>query len=195
MIKSTKAVILGLVMAIGLAGCSATSSSQTSVSLSVKTEDGEKGYSMKAENNNGEVKIEETVVTETANETATEAATEKATDDDTPEYVVSQAEWVEDLLCEKWDTETEKHRVTYEDTTIYIQVWGIGTTTADDIDEEDFRNEIIPSWQESIAGWQEAWQEEGSDIAHICFQYASDNEDDVFFTLEDGEITYFVFDN
>lgn len=185
MVKTTKALILSLVLAFGLAGCSSQSTSQTSVSLSVKTDDGEKNYSMKAENNNGGVKVEETVVTKTAAEKA---------GDEMPEYVVSQAEWVDELLSEKWDTENEKHYVSYDESTIYIQVWGIGVTTIEDIDEEVFRKEIIPSWQESTTGWQEAWQEEYSDIAHVYFQYASDNEEDAFFTLEDGEVTYFVFD-
>jgi hypothetical protein len=170
------------ITAIGLTACTRESTSTTNFSFSTTTDDGTTDYSYKSENVNGEVTTESSV-TETNYD-----------DDDINSGVLMEAGWLDDGLTDGWDHDKTGHDVSYDEDTIYIHIWSGEIASSDELDEEDMRNNTIPSWIEATQDWMEKFKEDGFEDLHVCLQDVSRQGGEVFFTIEDGEVTYFVLD-
>lgn len=173
--------------AIGLSSCKVETQSTSEVSVSVNTDKGSKEYSFKAENNNGVVTTEKAV---------TESTTETVKDEDTESPVVEAAAYVDEYVESVWSQEGCGHHTTYDDDEIYVQIWYEGLSTTDDIDEQAFREDVIPEWLDDVAVWREELDGRGLSNVELCLQYVTDKQDEeiVYFTIEGGEVIYFVLD-
>ena len=108
--------------------------------------------------------------------------------------MMEEAEWIDGLLTEQWDHENDGHSVSVDPDAIYAHIWSEGASTAEDLDEEEFRESIIPSWIETAEKMRAQFEEDGLGDLHLTIQYLSDVDDAAFFTIEDEELVYFVFD-
>lgn len=189
---SKKGILLcAVVCTAALMGCSSESTSSTSMNVSVETDGGVTEYSYSSENNNGKVTTQSSTSTTLAENEKSEASEEAS---GVLADIEEEAYWLDDLLTEKWDDNTQVHDVSYDKSGIYCQVWGTGAVSKDNISEDEFRKEVIPSWQDSVVSWKDAWKEDGLNDSYVCFQYLFDDGEKAVFTVEDSELTYFVFD-
>ena len=193
-----------LISAVSLTACTHESSSTTSFDISTTTDEGIKNYSYKSENVNGEVTTESSV-TETTNDEDEDDMEYEVADGDDTEYevadgdeidsgVVMEAEWLDEGLADAWDNDSCGHDVSYDEDTIYVHIWSGEIESSDELDEESMRNDTIPSWIEATQDWMEEFKNDGMEDLHICLQDVSEPNGEVFFTIEDGEVTYFVLD-
>lgn len=188
-----RAMILAVLMAaLSLSACTSESTSTTTINVETTTDEGTKEYSYKSENHNGEVTTETNVTETPAADNGAEEETDAAEEVDAG--TLEEAEWLDSLLTEKFDDEDAGHRVTYNPKEIYVSIWQKGITGPDDVNEEEFRSNVLESWVEATKGWKEQFEEDGNGDVYLSFQYIADDESQALFTIEDGEVTYFVFD-
>lgn len=182
------AVMASMVM---LAGCSHTSTSETTANFTIETDEGSQEYNYSSD-------LSATVGTENGLEidgNVTADTTDTAgTDESVDEAVLDAARYIDGILCDQWDDDDSDHRVTCDDDEIYVQVWNAGTSDADDLDEAQFQESVIPSWMEAVESWRAEVDGRGLSNVEICMQYVSDSSDTAFFTIEGGEVTYNVFE-
>lgn len=195
--KAKIAFICALFCAASLAGCKTEHTSTTTMNYSVETDDGTTSAEYKIENNNGEITTESSETSTPANtQEVTEEASEadNAEETNVPDEVIKKAEWIDQILSEQWDSETTSHNTTCDENWIYVQIAGTGLESDKDADPESFTQEIIPSWLDAVNSWEEDWSEEGSAHIPVCLQYTTDDMSTAIFTIEDGQITYSLFD-
>ena len=201
--KKTGIILAVLLVALSLAACKSESTSTTSFNVTTTTDEGTKEYNYKAEEKNGKVTTESSVTETPADqdtdedseeyETA-EVINEESTDEDIDPAVMEEAEWIDDLLAKQWDNNNDGHSVYVDPDAIYVHIWSEGASNAEDLDQEQFRDEILPSWVSSAEQMREQFEEDGLGDLHLTIQYISDQSDAAFFTIEDEEVVFFVFD-
>ena len=185
---------ISALIVIVASGCSHTSSSETTANFSIETDEGKKDYSYNSDvtasvgTENG-LEVDGNVATNTT-DTTNDETVEEAVD----EAVLDAGRYIDELLSNNWDDEDSDHRVTCDDDEIYVQIWNEGLSYADNIDEEEFQNNVIPFWLTTVEEWRTEVDKRGLNNVEICMQYISDIDDTAFFTIEGGVVTYNVFE-
>ena len=184
------AVSVSVVM--GIAGCSHTSTSETTANFSVETDEGKKEYNYNSDitasagTENG-IEVNSNVTSNTTDTTEADKSVDEA--------VLDAGRYIDELLSKEWDDEDSDHRVTCDDDEIYVQVWNEGLSYVDNIDDPDeFQNSVIPFWLSTVEEWRSEIDNRGLNNVEICMQYVSDIEDTAFLTIEGGAVTYNVFE-
>ncbi len=185
--KKSLLIMMMLVAAVGVSACTSESTSTTTVDVTTTTDEGTKEYSYKSENNNGDVTTE-------TNVTETPAGEEGAEEVEIDEDLMGYAENIDATLSMDWDDDESGHDVSCDPDTVYVHVWSETVMDASELNEDEFREQIIPSWEKASSDWQSEMEEEGIEGMHVCFQYLAGDKETVIFTVEDGKITYFVKD-
>ena len=177
---------------MGIAGCSHTSTSETTANFSVETDEGKKEYNYNSDitasagTENG-IEVNSNVTSNTTDTTEADKSVDEA--------VLDAGRYIDELLSKEWDDEDSDHRVTCDDDEIYVQVWNEGLSYVDNIDDPDeFQNSVIPFWLSTVEEWRSEIDNRGLNNVEICMQYVSDIEDTAFLTIEGGAVTYNVFE-
>ena len=177
---------------MGIAGCSHTSTSETTANFSVETDEGKKEYNYNSDitasagTENG-IEVNSNVTSNTTDTTEADKSVDEA--------VLDAGRYIDELLSKEWDDEDSDHRVTCDDDEIYVQVWNEGLSYVDNIDDPDeFQNSVIPFWLSTVEEWRTEMDNRGLNNVEICMQYVSDVEDTAFLTIEGGAVTYNVFE-
>ena len=181
-----------LAMALGLTACTSESTSSTNVNISTTTDEGTKEFSYSTENNNGEVTTESSVTETPAEDTDTagEEGSVEASD-----AMMTLIDELDSNLTANWDTEEgDGHDISYDEDWVYVHTWDSNASSIDSIDEAEFRDTIIPSWVDATTAWRQDFDGAGLENVGITFQCVTEQEGDVIFTIENGEVTYFVLD-
>ncbi len=75
-----------------------------------------------------------------------------------------------------------------------MHIWRDNAATRDDVNEEEFIDKVIPGWIDTAVMWQEELANNGLEDVNICIEYVANNEKDLFFEINGGELTYSIFD-
>ena len=186
--RNSYLIVTALVMSMMLVACKSESTSTTTVNFSTTNDEGTKEYSYTSENNNGEV-TEESSYTETPITDEAEAA-----DDEIDDALWNYGVALDDSLESGWDSEGgDGHRVTCDPDRLYVHTWQAGLSSIDNLDEDNFVNDVIPKWQGYYDDWRQEMDEAGLEDVGLSYFFDYDDQDTTIFSIEDGQLTYSVF--
>lgn len=188
--------IIGIALCtMSLAACTSESKTTTSFNVTTETDDGTTEYSYISENNNGEVTEDESY-TETPADDSGEVVGDSEEAVEYDPALVEAAEWIDSELTSVISEDEGSHHTTYDENEIYSQIYYNGAETVDDLDEEAMKNDIIPIWVDNVTNvWRSELDSRGLENIELCLQFVSENGEDVFFTIEGGELVYSVYDD
>ena len=172
--------VTALIMALG--GCSSQTTHTSEVHFS-KTFDGETE--------------EYTVGTEGSVALSPDKDDADDDDDDISDELYDATGYIDEDVSYIWDEEGCKHRIFMKPDRITVHVSYEGLTSPDQLNEKQFREDVIPGWVEAMGNWRKEFDKRGLNDVHFTVQYITDDpEDDIVFpTIEDGEVIYNVLDD
>ena len=179
-----KTIITALAVAVitvVLAGCKSESTHTSEVHFS-KTIDGEtEEYTFGAEGN-AEISPDN------------DTADDPDDDVDISDELYDATGYVDQDVSYIWDEEGCKHRIFMQPDCIHVRISYEGLNDPGQLNEQQFREDVIPGWIDAQNNWRKEFDKRGLKDVHFEIQYVSDNEDLVFFTIEDGEVIYNALD-
>ncbi len=169
---------LGLALS-GLCGCSveSTHTSEATLTTTVNGETNEQSFKAEA---------------------GASIGSDNSTSDnsDIDQSVMDVSDYIDEYIASVWTEDGCDYKMSLDPDRIYVHIWCEGITTPDNLDEDAFRNSVIPEWTEAMGEWRTELDNRDLKNVGVTLQYISDDAsaEEVFMTMEDGELVYFVLD-